>query len=88
MSNQLSKLIPTLIMILFYFLSFWFLSLSLKHLSAAFAYSIWSAFGMILIGLIGSMFFNQRIDIPFIIGTSIIIVGVIFICIFSNTISH
>ena len=35
-------------------------------MNVAFAYSIWSAFGIILIGIMGFLLFNQKLDIPFI----------------------
>lgn len=88
MSQQFSKLWPSLCVMIFYLLSFWFLSLSLKHLSTAFAYSVWSAFGMVLIGFICAIFFNQKIDLAFVIGTCIVILGVVFICVFSKSVLH
>ncbi len=87
-SNQFSKIFPSVCVIIFYCLSFYFLSLCLGSMNIAFAYSIWSCFGMILIGITGYILFNQKIDLPFVVGTIIILIGTIIICTLSKTITH
>ena len=86
--DNFSRVIPSVCVIFFYCLSFYFLSLCLRSMNVAFAYSIWSAFGIILIGIMGFLLFNQKLDIPFIVGTIIILFGTIIICAFSKTIIH
>ncbi|MBK2356761.1 DMT family transporter [Francisella hispaniensis] len=86
--NGFTRVIPSLFVLIFYGLSFYFLSLSLKSMNIAFAYSIWSAFGIILIGVIGYLFLKQKLDLPFVLGTSFILIGTIIICAFSKTIMH
>jgi small multidrug resistance pump len=86
--NNFSKIFPSVCVIIFYCLSFYFLSLCLGSMNIAFAYSIWSAFGIILIGVMGYVLFNQKLDLPFVVGTIIILIGTIIICTFSKTITH
>ncbi|AJI57621.1 small Multidrug Resistance family protein [Francisella philomiragia] len=86
--NGFTRLVPSLFVLIFYGLSFYFLSLTLKYMNIAFAYSIWSAFGIILIGIIGYLFFKQKLDLPFVLGTLFILIGTIIICAYSKTIMH
>jgi small multidrug resistance pump len=86
--SQFTKVLPSLLVVIGYGASFYFLSVSLKDLNIAFAYAIWSALGMVLIGLLGFVLYKQKLDVAFIIGTVIIIIGVCIICLFSTTVKH
>lgn len=87
-SQQFTKPVPTILMGLCYLAAFYFLSLALRAIPVGIAYAIWSGMGVVLITLIGLYFFNQKIDIPAIIGLVLIVAGVIIINVFSKTISH
>lgn len=87
-SEEFTKVIPTIIVIIGYGISFYFLSLVLKLIPIGIAYAIWSGVGIIGIGLIGLFFFKQVPDLPAIIGMLLIILGVIVINVFSKTVSH
>lgn len=87
-SNQFSKFWPSVLSILGYVISFYFLSLSLKHIPVGIAYAIWSGVGIVLITLIGAIVFKQVPDLPAVIGLTLIICGVIVINVFSNTTTH
>lgn len=86
--KQFTKFIPSIFVVIGYSASFYCLSLSLKELNIAFSYAVWSALGMVLIGLLGYVVYKQKLDLPFIIGTILIVIGVFVICFFSNTIKH
>lgn len=87
-SNELSKLVPTLIMIIGYGSSFYFLSMTLREISVGVAYAIWSGIGIFLISLIGYYRFGQKLDTPAMIGIALIILGVAVINLFSKSVSH
>lgn len=87
-SGQFSKPAPTLMMGLSYLASFYFLSLSLRVLPVGIAYAIWSGLGIVLISTIGLVMFNQKLDLPAILGLALIISGVITINLFSKVVSH
>ncbi|HEX7755803.1 MAG TPA: multidrug efflux SMR transporter [Niabella sp.] len=87
-SEQFSRLLPSIVTITGYILAFYFLSLTLKTIPVSIAYAIWSAVGIVLITLVGIVFFKQVPDIPAIIGLSLIIAGVIVIHVFSKTTIH
>lgn len=78
-SDQFTKLIPSLVTIGCYALSFYFLSHSLKTLHVGIAYAIWSGVGIVLITLVGVFAFKQIPDLPAVIGLLLIIAGVVII---------
>lgn len=81
-----TKIIPSIVVIIGYITSFYFLSITLKTLPMGIAYAIWSGLGIILISLIGYVFYKQSIGMTSIIGIIFIIIGVIIIQLFSNTV--
>lgn len=87
-SEQFSKLWPTVMMVVCYGASFYFLSIVLKTMPIGIAYAIWSGVGIVLIGFIGWLVFKQSLDFPAILGMGMIIVGVIIINLFSKSVSH
>lgn len=87
-SEQFTKLIPTITMIISYMVAFYFLSLTLKTIPVGIAYAIWSALGIVLITIVGIIFYKQIPDLPAILGLILIIVGVLVINIFSKSVSH
>lgn len=84
-TEQFSKPIPTLIFIISMMASFYMLSHALKGIPIGIAYAIWSAFGIVLISLIGYFVYQQNLDLPAIIGVIFIMVGVVIINIFSKS---
>ena len=87
-SDGFKNWIPNVIVAAGYGLAFYFLSLVLKSIPVGVAYAIWSGLGIVLISLVGYIFFQQRLDFPAVVGMVLIISGVIVINIFSKTISH
>lgn len=87
-SEQFTKLIPSVITIVGYAISFYLLSHSLKTIPMGIAYAIWSGAGIVLISLIGYFVFKQHLDLPAIIGLGFIVLGVIIINVFSKSVSH
>ncbi len=63
-SDGLSKLWPSLLMIVAYGISFCFLSLTLRTIPVGIAYAVWSGVGMVMITLVGWLYFEQRLDDP------------------------
>ncbi|MBK1791625.1 DMT family transporter [Persicirhabdus sediminis] len=87
-SEQFSRLIPSTIVVIGYATAFYFLSLVLKTIPVGVAYAIWAGLGIVLVAIIGAVFFKQTPDTPAILGMLLIITGVVVINVFSNTISH
>ena len=84
-SEGFTKLGPSLIVVLGYSLSFYFLSLSLKVIPVGVAYAVWSGLGVVFISLMGRYVFGQQLDWPAIIGITLILAGVLTMQLFSVT---
>lgn len=87
-SEQFSKLIPSLIVIAGYMIAFYFLSLTLRTMPVGIAYALWSGVGIVLVSAAGYFLYQQKLDLPAILGISLIILGVIVINVFSKSASH
>lgn len=85
-SEGFTKLIPSLIVVVGYGLSFYFFALVLKTIPVGVAYAMWSACGIVLITIAGAFLFGQRMDLPAIIGMSLVIIGIIVMNVFSKTV--
>ncbi len=59
-SDGMSKLLPTLFVILGYSLTFWALSITLKTLPVGIVYAIWSGLGIVSIVLVGIFLYLKR----------------------------
>jgi len=77
MSDGFSKLLPGLGSLLAYGICFAFFSFSLKKIPVSVAYAIWGAAGMIIISVIGIIFFKENVNILKIVSILFIVVGVI-----------
>lgn len=87
-SEEFTRLIPSILTIVGYCGAFYFLSFAIRTIPVGIAYAIWSGVGIVLITIIGAVFFKQTPDLPAIIGLSLILIGVIVINVFSKTTGH
>lgn len=87
-ADGFTKLVPSLIVVAGYGVSFFFLSLTLKEIPVGISYAVWSGVGITLISLIGYFFYKQSLDAPALIGIGLIVCGVIVINLFSKSVSH
>jgi small multidrug resistance pump len=88
LSQQFTRPWPIAVLVLCYTASFYCLSVTLKSIPVGVAYAIWSGLGIVLISLVGLVWFRQRLDLPALIGLALIIVGVLVVNLFSKSISH
>jgi small multidrug resistance pump len=84
-SNGFSVLWPSMATVLGYAIALFFLSLAMKTIPMGIAYAIWSGAGIILISTVGLLVFKQQLDVPALIGLALMIVGILFINVFSKT---
>ncbi|MDU8945582.1 DMT family transporter [Ovoidimarina sediminis] len=87
-SYGFTKLGPSLLVVLGYAVSFYFLGLCLKVIPVGVAYAMWSGLGIILIAAIGWVLFGQRLDAAAILGLALILAGILVIHLFSKTTGH
>lgn len=87
-SSQFTKLMPTLMMAVLYGCSFFFLSQALKTIPLGLAYALWGGLGIVVTALIGVAVFKQTLDLPAVLGISMIVGGVAVIHLFSQSTPH
>lgn len=78
-ADGFTKLRPSLVVIVGYGVSFYFLSLALQTIPVGIAYAIWSGVGVALITLIGWSVFKQKLDAAALLGIALIVGGVVVI---------
>lgn len=83
-----TRLVPSLITVAGYAVAFYFLAFTLREIPVGIAYAIWSGVGIVLISLVGALFFKQHLDGPALLGIGLIIAGVVVMNVFSKSISH
>ncbi|NOR51295.1 MAG: QacE family quaternary ammonium compound efflux SMR transporter [Gammaproteobacteria bacterium] len=87
-SDEFTKLVPSIIVVVGYGAAFYFLSLVLKSIPVGIAYAIWAGMGIVLVAIVAAILFKQVPDLPAIIGMALIVSGVIVINVFSKVANH
>lgn len=83
-----TRLLPSVIVVVGYGIAFYCLSLVLRTLPVGIVYAIWSGAGVALIALAGWLLYDQVLDLPAILGLSLIVAGVVVLNVFSKTVAH
>jgi len=87
-SNGFTNIVPSIVALIGYGSVLFFLSLAIRTIPVGVAYATWSGIGIILIALIGRLWHNQILDTPAIIGIGFIIIGIVIMNVFSNSVTH
>lgn len=87
-SEGFTKLVPSLIVVVGYAVSFYGLSIVLKTLPVGITYAVWSGLGIVLVTLAGAIAFRQVPDGAAILGMGLIVAGVFIANLFSATVPH
>ena len=87
-SQQFTRLWPSVLVVVAYGASFYFMSFALRVMPVGVVYAIWSGLGIVLIALLGRVVFGQKLDLPALLGLALIIAGILVIHIFSRTAGH
>lgn len=77
LSEGFTKIIPSILIFVFYGICFTFLTFSLKRLEISIAYSVWSGLGTTLVASIGIILFRESMTVIKFISMILIIIGVI-----------
>ncbi|MEF3274411.1 MAG: multidrug efflux SMR transporter [Chloroflexus sp.] len=83
-SAGFTRLLPSVIVVVGYIISFYALSLALEAIPVGIAYAIWSGIGIVLITLIAWMLYGQQLDLWAWIGMGFILIGVIILNVLSR----
>ena len=81
-SQNFTKLIPTVSLLLFYLTAFYLLTFVVNNLPLAIVYASWSGIGIFIIAILGYIFFNQNLSWQSLLGLFLIILGVALVNLF------
>ena len=76
-SNGFEKMVPSVLMVIFYVASFLVLGKSMTKIDVGVAYAIWSGVGTALIALIGVWWFREPISTLKVLCLVLIVAGVV-----------
>lgn len=77
LSAGFARLGPSLLIFIFYAMSFAALTFALKGIDVSLAYAIWSGIGTALITIIGVLYFQEPLTLLKTISVGLIVIGVI-----------
>ena len=77
LSDGFNVMLPSVLIFVFYSMSFGFLTLTLKRLEVSFVYAIWSGLGTLLIAVIGVCFFHEAVTFVKLLSLFLIIAGIV-----------
>ena len=83
-SQNFTKLIPTILLSIFYLTAFYLLTFVVNKLPIAIVYATWSGLGIFTIAILGYIFFKQTLSWQAIIGLFLIVFGVVLVNSFSR----
>jgi len=87
-SEGFTRLVPSIVVVVGYGLSFYLLSITLKVMPIGIAYALWSGIGITLTVIAGKIIWNESLDWARVTGIILIIIGILVINLFSNAIAH
>jgi small multidrug resistance pump len=87
-SENFTRPIPSLLVVAGYGTAFFLLSITLKTLPIGVAYAIWSGVGTALVAVAGWLYYRQSLDLPAILGLTLIIAGTLVLNLFSKVAAH
>ena len=77
LSAGFTRPLPSVLLFIFYALSFTMFTLAIKYLDVSIAYAIWAGIGTMAITLIGFLLFGEQLNAIKVISIILIIVGVV-----------
>mgnify|MGYP003452871392 CR=1 FL=1 len=83
-----NKPLPLLLVVIGYPVSLLLLSVVVKTVPIGIAYAIWSGMGIVLVSIAGLFLYQQKLDLPALLGMGLIVAGVAVMQVVSNTAGH
>lgn len=77
LSEGFSRLLPSILLFVFYAASFVAVTIALKEIEVSIAYAVWSGLGTALITVIGILFFRETVTTLKIVSIILIIIGIV-----------
>ncbi|MGE8496581.1 MAG: DMT family transporter [Pseudomonas sp.] len=86
--DGLNKPLPLLLVIGGYAIAFTMLILVVRTIPVGIAYAIWAGLGIVLVSIAAMFIYDQRLDLPAVLGMGLIVSGVVVIQLFSRATGH
>ncbi len=77
LSEGFTRLIPSVLIFVFYGLSLGFLGLALKKMDLGLAYAVWAGLGIAFIASVGIQYFREPVTATKIVSLALIVAGVV-----------
>lgn len=87
-TEEFTRFWPSVLVVVGYCASIYFLALVLRTMPVGVAYAIWAGVGVAAIVVVGAIALKEVPDLPAVIGMTLIVVGVVIINLYSSTSSH
>lgn len=84
LSKGMTVLLPAIMALICYAISYYFLARSLKKIPLGLAYAIWAGVGIVATSIINQFLFDIRLSIGSVIGITMIVSGVLVIRLLSK----
>ncbi|QDK45393.1 QacE family quaternary ammonium compound efflux SMR transporter [Bdellovibrio sp. ZAP7] len=78
-ADGFTRLIPSVLMVLCFAISFFCITFALKTLPVSLVYAIWAGVGTAIMAVVGLVMFNEPLPIQKVVATSLIILGVVML---------
>jgi len=83
-TNGFSKIVPSILVIFFYTISFYFLSITVQKLPLAIVYASWAGLGVFTVSLLSYIFYKQTLNWQTVLGLFFIVIGVVLVNIYKT----
>ncbi|MBU2511095.1 multidrug efflux SMR transporter [bacterium] len=87
-TEEFTKPLLTVVVIVGYLISFYFLTLTLRVIPVSITYAAWTGLGVVLVSITAFFLYDQTLDLAAIIGITLIISGVVILNLFSKAVVH
>ena len=77
LSDGFTRPLPSILLLLFYFLSLAALTLALKRIEVSIAYAVWAGLGTVLVATVGFIWFREPVSPLKIASILLIVLGVV-----------
>jgi len=77
LSSGFSKLVPSILVFIFYGLGFIPLIKAVERIDLSIVYAIWSGLGIVVVSIIGFLYFKETVDFFKIVCIVLVIIGVV-----------